>query len=265
MKKLTLLFLFVALLSLSACCTPTGRVHSAGITQVATMDALMAGNYDGSLPLSKLSSYGDFGIGTFDHLDGEMILLDGAIYQVRADGKVYRPAGSVTTPLASVVRFQAGKTLCATDAIDMAALEKILDAAAPNQNLPCAVKVTGTFQAIKVRSVPAQNKPYPPLTEVTKNQPVFEYANVEGTLVGFRQPPFIKGLNMPGGHLHFLSKDAQKGGHLLGFTLNPGAKIEVQVCNQFQVILPGGDNDFAKLDLSKDRSADIEKAEKIRQ
>ncbi|HBF33900.1 TPA: acetolactate decarboxylase [Candidatus Sumerlaeota bacterium] len=258
MKKLTLLFVFAALLTLSACRT----VAPVGITQVATMDALISGNYDGSLPLSQLHNYGDFGIGTFDRLDGEMILLNGVIYQVRADGKVYRPNEGIVTPLASVVHFQSEKSLTTSDALDMAGLEKAVAVAAPNQNLPCAIKVTGTFSVIKVRSVPAQTKPYPPLTEVTKTQPVFDYEQVEGTLVGFRQPPFIKGLNMPGFHLHFLSKDTQKGGHLLGFTLAPGAKIDVQVCNQFQVILPSGDNDFARLDLSKDRSADVEKAEK---
>ena len=85
-----------------------------------------------------------------------------------------------------------------------------------------AVMIQGEFSYVKTRSVPAQEKPYPPLAEVTKNQPTFEFTDVTGTMVGFRCPPYVTGINVPGYHLHFLTDDRTAGGHLLEFTVAPG-------------------------------------------
>ena len=151
---------FVALvltLALSGC-----RSESNGITQVATIDALMAGVYDGHMSLATLRGHGDFGIGTFEGLDGEMILLDGTFYRARADGKVYRPELSERTPFACVTKFVGDRRETLPGPAARQALEARIDALVPEQNLFCAFRVRGEFNRVQVRSVPVQNKPYRP-------------------------------------------------------------------------------------------------------
>lgn len=242
---------------LISCQSPTPNT----ITQVSTIDAILAGAYDGQMPCRHLLSYGDFGIGTFDHLDGEMILLDGNCFQVKADGKVYTPAMTMTTPFASVVPFKKDMTLTLDKGLDFQELEGVVNKAVPNMNIFCAVKATGRFLKVTTRSVPAQKKPYPPLVEVTKHQPVFNLKSLSGTIVGFRSPSFVKGVNVPGFHLHFISDDLKSGGHVLEFTLEEGV-MEIDVCNRLLLILPEGESAFSQIDLSRDRTSDLEEAER---
>jgi acetolactate decarboxylase len=231
------------------------------VTQISTIDAILAGSYVGQRSCAELLEHGDFGIGTFDGLDGEMIVLDGRVYQVKADGLVYTPPMSITTPFASVVSFNADFSQEINAATDFKALEQAIDKAVPNMNTFCAIRVTGSFSKMKTRSVPAQQKPYPPLTEVTKNQPVFDFENIDGTIVGFRCPAYVKGVSVPGYHLHFISSDFKAGGHVLGFTLERGS-VEIDICNRFLLILPEGESDFGQVDLTVDRSGDLQKAER---
>ena len=113
----------------------------------------------------------------------------------------------------------------------------------------------------KGRSVPAQKKPYPPLTEVTKDQPVFHLKDIAGTIVGFRSPAYVKGIGVPGYHLHFISDSFSSGGHILDFSLKQGT-LGIDICNRFLMVLPEGENDFSRIDLSIDRSKDLDKAER---
>jgi acetolactate decarboxylase len=243
--------------SISACV----RAPLNTVNQVSTIDALLAGSYEGQLSIEKLLAFGNFGIGTFDNLDGEMIILDGRVFQVKADGKIYRPPLKITTPFASVVQFKADNAFPITKETDLPGLEKMIEDSNPNKNLFYAVKIKGTFQTIKTRSVPAQKKPYPPLSDVAKTQPVFNFEAVSGTLVGFRSPVFVKGINVPGDHLHFISDDFKSGGHVLDFRLLKGT-VEIDVCNQFFMILPEGEGSFSQADLGRDRSGELEKVER---
>ena len=253
-KRLTLLA--VALAALVGCQSAPRDT----VTQFSTIDAVLAGDYDGHVTLRELRRHGDFGIGTFDALDGEMVLLDGVFYQVRADGVVSRPPDSATSPFASVVSFHPDREVRIAQPTDFAALRGLVDAAIPNLNNFCAVKVVGRFASVKVRSVPAQKKPYPPLVEVTKNQPVFVGEHISGTLIGFRTPDFGKGVNVPGYHVHFLSDDRAVGGHVLDFKLEEGT-VYLDYCSKLALILPEG-GDFGKINLGVDRSKELEKAEK---
>ena len=231
------------------------------VTQISTIDAILAGSYDGQMTCRELTSYGNFGIGTFDKLDGEMVLLDGEIYQIKADGKVYSPAMNLTTPFAGVVNFRRDITITLNKETDFASLGTIVNKAVANMNTFCAVKVKGRFLKMKTRSVPAQQKPYPPLTEVTRNQSVFHLTDIAGTIVGFRSPVYVKGITVPGYHLHFISEDRKSGGHVLEFVLEEGL-VEIDICNRFLMILPEGQSSFSTLDLTLDRSADLREAEK---
>lgn len=258
MKKYRFIQLFVLII---LCFSGCSYALNNTVTQVSTIDAILAGTYDGLISFTELGPYGDFGIGTFDKLDGEMIMLDGNIYQVKADGKVYNPDVSTTTPFAVVAKFNQEMSIPINTETDYANFKAIVDRAVPNKNLFYALKVKGHFEKVKTRSVPAQSKPYPPLTEITKNQPIFNFKDVSGTIVGFLSPPYVKGINVPGYHLHFLTEDLTSGGHLLEFKLLRGT-IEIDKLSNFYMILPEGDPGFGQVDLSHDRSKDLEKAER---
>jgi acetolactate decarboxylase len=230
------------------------------LTQVSTIDALLAGAYDGQMTIDQLLKHGDLGIGTFDALEGEMIVLDHQVFQARADGTVERMPTNAATPFASVVYFEPDTRIYFEQAFTKETFQIYTDQAAPNQNLFLAVKLKGHFPLMKVRSVPKQEKPYPPLAEVAKRQAVFEYAGVSGTVLGFRCPAFVKGVNVPGWHLHFISDDKTQGGHILDFTTT-GGELQLDVCDRFYMVLPGQEQ-FAALDLAKDRTEELDRVEK---
>ena len=116
-------------------------------------------------------------------------------------------------------------------------LYNVIDRLVANPNVFVAVKIKGTFEYIKTRSVPAQKKPYPLLSEIIKIQPIFERQQIKGTLVGFRTPSFSAGLNPVGYHLHFLSEDKSMGGHLL--EMHPlNVTCEIMVIDELFIKLP---------------------------
>lgn len=255
-RQAVILCLLPALLA--ACAAP----RSDTVTQVATIDALLAGVYDGHLTLAELRRSGDFGIGTFEALDGEMILLDGTFYQVRADGRVYLPPLSTLTPFAAVIEFFPDYREEIAGTLTMEELEEKIRKIIPEKNLFGAFRIRGKFARVKTRSVPAQEKPYPPLAEVTAHQPVFELENLRGTLIGFLSPDFVRGVNVPGFHMHFIADDLSGGGHVLGFELSRG-ELEVDtVHDALKIFLPVRSEAFAAADLSLDRGEELEKVEK---
>jgi acetolactate decarboxylase len=231
------------------------------LAQVSTINSLMAGVYDGTVTCVKIKSYGDFGVGTFDRLDGEMVVLDGSVYQVKADGIASKVEDSLTAPFAAVTYFDADLQPKPTAGLNMAQMQKFIDSSLPTENIFYAIRIDGTFSYMKTRSVPAQQKPYPVLTEVTQKQSVFEFNNVSGTIVGFKCPPYVTGVNVPGYHLHFLTADRKAGGHILDFTIQDST-LSIDETPNFLMLLPGEGSDFYKLDLSGNKSEDLQKAEK---
>lgn len=116
-------------------------------------------------------------------------------------------------------------------------LQQQINKQLPTLNLPYAIRLQGTFPHLKVRSVPKQTPPYPPLNDVVSQQRVFDLRNVRGTLVGFRLPQYLKGANVAGYHFHFITSDRSTGGHLLdGAFLNPVADVET--LRDWQMMLP---------------------------
>jgi len=119
----------------------------------------------------------------------------------------------------------------------------------------------GTFPFMKVRAIPAQQKPYPTLTEAAKNQSVYTYSDTTGTIVGFYTPVFFKSLNVAGYHLHFISDDKATGGHILDCTVPANTTVGYDITPGFAMGLPTS-GDFTGADLSQDLSSDLAKVEK---
>jgi acetolactate decarboxylase len=254
--KITNRLVLGLVLIISACSTPPANT----VFQVSTIDALMAGVYEGHLTGADLLGHGDFGIGTFADLDGEMIVLHGKIYQVVSSGKVNQPDLSVKTPFAEVCRFRPDMSFPVEGGVNYSRLRELISQKAPNQNLFYAIRITGRFRAVRTRSVPRQSKPYPLLSEVTAHQPEFAMEDLSGTIVGFRFPAFSSGIAVPGYHLHFLSSDGTRGGHLLECELISGI-CEVDILQRFMLSLPEGDGTFRATDLSVDRNSEYQQVE----
>jgi acetolactate decarboxylase len=219
----TLLLVFVAT-ALLAGCAQEGETEEAGpdretLYQVSTLGALKAGFYDGDVSYAELGEHGDAGIGTFEGLDGEMIALDGSFYQIKTDGKAYEVSGTAVAPFAMVTFFDADLEAQPQQGLDYEGLQGFLDGVLPSRNVFYAIKIEGHFDHVKARSVPAQEKPYPPLSDAIADQTVFELDDVEGTMVGFWCPTYVGDINTPGYHLHFITADRSAGGHVLDLLL----------------------------------------------
>ncbi|MHC1788037.1 acetolactate decarboxylase [Solidesulfovibrio sp.] len=231
------LLLRPAVLALSLLIFDPGRLLAATLHQTGTIESLTAGDYAGQRSCAALAGQGDFGLGTFDGLDGEMVVLDGVIYQVTVDGVVHRARPGQTTPFAQLVRFAGTVDLGRVDGLDLPGLTAALAARLPDPARLYAVRVDGAFAALTVRSVPAQPRPWPSLAEAIKGQKTYPLAAVQGTLVGFYTPPGLPALSPPGWHFHFLSADRRQGGHVLALTLGP-AKARGDAVDGLDIVYP---------------------------
>jgi acetolactate decarboxylase len=247
--------------------SPSDENRSAGsrgakhppVYQCAPVNALVEGIYRERVPLRKILEHGDFGIGTFDDLDGEMVILDGRVYQIAGTGVVREVTQPVATPFACVTFWTpaAHDDLAAPCGYD-AFLDWLLTLL-PSPNLFYALRVEGLFDEVHTRSVPRQES-YRPLVEVAAHQPEFSFSGARGTLAGFYTPAFMESVNVPGLHLHFLSDDRTQGGHLLACSPHR-VRASVQFIHTLELGLPMN-LDYLTWDFRRDTGADLGRAEK---
>ncbi len=234
--------------------------HPDRVTQISTLNALLAGIYDGHVTIHQLKGYGNFGLGTFNGLDGEMVFVDGHVYQVPYNGHPLEPSDSTGIPFAVVTFFNTDKTFTLTPGMDYPGLKTFLKPLLPTRNIFYAVKITGLFKSVTTRSVKRQHRPFPPLKDVVKDEAIFHIKDVEGTIVGFISPPWIQGINVPGYHLHFINKQKNAGGHVLKFQVEH-AVLEVDSISELSILLPHNP-DFYKADLAHSQAATIRNVER---
>ena len=224
------------------------------IHQYSTLSALLEGVYDGEMTVGELKQQGNFGIGTFNALDGELILFEGKCYKATSDSRILTMADSVKTPFAAICNFHADTTIRVSHAIRIKALESYLDSALSKPNLIYAYQITGKFDSVIIRSVPKQEKPYKRLIEAYKKQGVFTFTNQTGTLIGYKFPKYLKEVNMDDYHFHFLSSDKTKGGHLLNCTLLSG-EVSVGYVRNYTLQLPN--NDYFNHSVLKNNKSEL--------
>lgn len=209
------------------------------VVQAGTLEALMAGGYDGDTTLAEILRLGTHGIGTVQSLDGELIVIDGRAWSAHADGSVHALAPTVKTPFAVVTPFAPTVTSVVEQALDFDALHDELDRLTPIDAPVVAVRIDGVFSELVLRSVERQTKPYRPLLDVVADQSEWRIGRAEGTVVGFRFPDATAGIEVPGHHLHFLSADRTLGGHIISIALERG-EIAIDPCDELHVELPPG-------------------------
>ncbi len=241
---------------------PNEVVVRDALVQYSLVAALAAGDYAGGAPLEELLAQGDFGVGTFSHLDGEMIVLDGKIYQALADGSVREARLDDITPFAAVKLFREDGRVENVAAATLDDLDTRLDSQLPRRNCPYAIRVDAEFASLTLRSVPPQTPPFLPLVEVVKQQVTHEYRNLRGTLIGLRCPAWVGTLNVAGYHWHFLSHDHKLGGHVLACKFQQGL-LRFDECTSLIIHLPES-NEFDKFDAAGVKKQDIDQIERQR-
>jgi alpha-acetolactate decarboxylase len=234
--------------------------EDAEVYQFSTISALLEGVYDGDVTVAEILRHGDFGLGTFNHLDGEMVIIDGICYRLRADGTATRAAPTDRTPFAAVTRFHSDFEIDIQDSTNQSEVLNAIDHRIESANLIYAIRITGHFSDLHTRTVMEQHPPYPPLTKATEGQAETRFTDVAGVLVGFRTPQFQQGISVAGYHLHFLDSERTSGGHVLDFTLEHGIAA-VSGASQLHLSLPTS-GAFLDARLSgDDLSEQIRKAE----
>ncbi|HTZ64287.1 MAG TPA: acetolactate decarboxylase [Solirubrobacteraceae bacterium] len=217
------------------------ELHAGGapheLFQTSTVQALLAGAYDGEVTLAEVLEHGDLGLGTLDGLDGELIVLDGEVFKAELDCTLVRPDPSATTPYAVVVTFAPGEPITLAGPFGESELQARLGEAVAEAERPTALRIDGRFAVVHVRSVPRQQPPYRPLAEVVARQHVSVLHDVAGTMMGFCFPDPLDGIEMTGAHLHFVDETRTRGGHVLSFELLQ-ATARVDSATMLHVELP---------------------------
>jgi acetolactate decarboxylase len=217
--------------------------------QASTIGALLEGGFEGDVSFAELAREGNLGLGTVNHLDGEMIAIDGRFYRADVEGQIEELPGSERTPFAVVVPFEPRIDFDLEGSVDHDRLLTEIDRRIPADAATCAVRIDGRFELVRGRSVPRQEPPYRSLTEVVADQKVFELAGVDGTMLGFRFPEYAEGIEVSGWHLHFITEDRSRGGHVLD-SRSSTLHVQLDPSGELHVELPPGveltDPDHAK-------------------
>jgi acetolactate decarboxylase len=242
-------------IALSQC---LGRpIHT--LFQVSTSAALVEGLYQGAVRVSRLLRHGDFGLGTFVDLDGEMVVLEGVCYRVASDGAVTNVEGDRLIPYAVVTRFSAEIAKPSQQVNSFSELVAACDELRSTENMFYAFRVDGKFSFVKTRvmkAVPHRTG----LKAASSGQEEFNFEDREGTLVGLWSPGFAGSFSVPGYHFHFLSADRKRGGHVLECR---AVDVTIYGCamHEMHVSLPET-AEFLQADLSRDPNDDLISAER---
>lgn len=230
--------------------------------QVSLLQGLTLGDYHGSVSVATLKTKGDTGIGTFDRLHGELIMVDGVVYRAAEDGRVSVVPDQETVPFADVTFFEADERRALQSVKDFAALRALLDKRVQElgPNRFYMIRLDGLFREMHVRSERAQSEPYRPLAAVMdKDQTLFDHKDIQGTVVGLYCPVYMDHLNVPGWHLHFVSRDRTQGGHVLELSVAE-AELSWDYTGGFAMLLPENQM-FRNFDFTANQAEDIRKVE----
>ena len=236
-----------------------GRHKPHEVFQTSTMISLIEGLYDGNVAYRDVMRHGDFGVGTFNALDGEMVALDGKFFHLRSDGSVTSVSGDELTPFAAVTRFRPSIDHTEEGTLTRQRCEEVIQRLAPSGNLFYALRIDGHFRSIVTRTVSKLSKPYPRLIEASASVPLLTLTDNTGSIVGFHSPDYAQGISVAGYHLHFLTDDHQSGGHVGDFTVD-SPRIRIDSEGELHLSLQATD-EFLSTRFGGDVAAEIARAE----
>ena len=255
MHKYLILFIILLTTALSASSEtkPTEQVlneTSPTLYQVGTINSLLAAVYEGDVSVNDLSNFGNFGLGTVDGVDGEMVALNNYFYRIDVNGSAHS-AENMNTPFAIVTNFNTSKSYELGKYDDINAMHKYIKTKFNSDNIIYAVSISGDFESVYLRSECAQPKGHKPLIEtISKVQHKYRFDNIKGTIVGFWFPKYMKNINVTDFHFHFLNDKNTKGGHMLDMKLKSGV-LKIMPIYNFRMHLIDSDR-FRKTNLNLD-------------
>ncbi len=232
MKK-TIILVSIILASLQGC---QMLENYEVLTQVKTYESLMKGDYKGVMPYQTVTQFGDFGIGSFSDLNGEMVMLDGIVYRATASGDIEEAHVKELASVATVCHFRADEQIKLSGGFNLQELNDTIQKSLAHPESFYAIKVEATFGKLTTRSIAAQAKPYRPLTEVLQNEVIMQSSNIQGSFVGFKAPEEVQGAVWDGFHFHFISTNHLLGGHVKDCWVDD-VVISIQELKQLNLIL----------------------------
>jgi acetolactate decarboxylase len=227
--------------------------------QVSTSAALVEGLYQGAVSVGKIKEHGNFGLGTFVDLDGEMVVLDGSVYRLASDGSVTEADDSRLIPYAVVTHLCVESS---NDDVSFSTFDELIavcDGLRPSENLFYAFRVDGIFSSVRCRIARAVAKGTT-FTAAASGQSLFTFSDIKGTLIGLWAPTLAGSFSVPGYHFHFISDDRTLGGHVLECEAE---HTTIRTCSmtKMHVSLPET-KEFLQADLTRDPSKELESAER---
>jgi len=212
------------------------KQNSDNIFQYSTKNILLAHDYKGDITVGEIKENGDFGLGTFNMFDGEMVMYNGNAYQVLTNGDINNMPSESLSPYVVAKFFNADTSFSLPNNLSLDSVKTLLNPLVGNSLAPLAIKMTATFKTLKSRSVDKVSDESITLTEIIADQTVFEFTDVQGTVIGFWYPDYFDGVNFPGFHMHVLLDDLSGGGHLLDCTFE-SVNVEIDYASGVTVDL----------------------------
>lgn len=205
--------------------------------QYSIINALMEGICQTGISVKHTLTNGDHGLGTVPHLNGEIVIIDGEVYHFPPGEQVRKVEGGETLPFIMVTQFKPTieKNLSSIS-MDLlsGSLEPVLSS---RQNCFLSIRIVGLFKHLTFRVIAKQSRPRESLVELAKRQKVDTMQDIQGVMFGFWSPAFSGSFSVPGFHLHFLSKDKTKGGHIMDFDAE-GVILQAAPIEKYIVELP---------------------------
>jgi len=206
------------------------------IYQYSSKNGLLNNDYIGDLTIEAIKRNGEFGLGTFNMVDGEMVIFDGNVYQVLTTGEINNITSEALSPFVLTKFFNSDTSFSLPNNISLDSAQTLISEVVENLDLPLAIKMEGTFKTLLCRSVQKVTDESVTLEEIIADQTKFNFSNIEGTVIGFWYPQYFDGVNFPGFHLHVLLDDLSGGGHLLDCTFE-SVIVEIDYASGVDVAL----------------------------
>ena len=231
--------------------------------QVSTLQALSLGYTCPVVTVEELLRHGDTGLGTFEDAGGEMIVLDGRCWRADGTGAVSEAPPETGVPFASVSELAGGVRFESEAMPDLASLRTVLDLKIEEGfglNSMHMVRIDGEFEKICARSESPYRSHHVHLKDILqKTQKDFFFSEITGSLICVYFPDYMDGINAPGWHLHFISGDKTRGGHVFDLEMNEGAVI-VNKISRIEIQLPctPAFDTYSLKEASQDESKQVE-------
>lgn len=233
------------------------------IYQASTLQALALGYTKPVVTVRELLEHGDTGLGTFESVDGEMIVLDGVCYQARDDGSIVQAEDEAGVPFAVSGFIKDGNRFQIEEMPNLEAIKAELTLSIDldfSLNSIHIARIDGWFKKIHARAGAPYRSQHVSLKSIlSKTQKDFSFEGLYGTLVCVYFPDYMDGINASGWHMHFLSKDKKYGGHVFEAALGSGECL-LQKMDRIDIQLPN-DAAFDTYSLKEASKDEIEEVE----